>query len=1596
MNKMIRQLNRDIIEALAARRPEGLNSRRAAQELMKEPGWNEGLAALFPIRERLRCAQVLELCAPILNKLCPEPPEKGWGLFCYQYICRLMFPNNGFAPEADRCGGGAVFYLTVLQVLLYRERAALPVDPFWNFDFLSEEEYEQYDKGREYRRFREAWHREFIYPLMRLGMEYTPFKTLSHITGVHHVALSCARDLARAGVEVDLALISAAAAAHDLGKFGCRPGERVPYLHYYYTDQWLLERNMEDISHIASNHSTWDLELESLSVESLLLIYADFRSKSERDSEGNEVVVLYPLDESFQVILSKLDNVDRKKRRRYEFVYGKLHDFEDYMRSLGVDVDLTGVRHAPAPVKDPALMGPEETLNGLILLSVEHNLRLMHMLSNEQKFGNIIEAARSAKSWQQLRAYLNVFEEYFTYLSVRQKTQALSFLYELLVHREGDIRRQAGALIGQIIARFHLVYRKEVPADARNDPAEEVPFTLWSQYLDMMIFPDHKVTPQQRAHIGYSLKLAVESMLCHARPGDIPRFLDLLLRYYDEPEYAGADTAFTLLDAARYLPPKYYGEETREKLVNFAAHFTALEDARLVTAALQFLRETVRNIPRSHPQMARIAQIAAATPSRQLTTVFLKCRILRRAGRDVSPLEETLYHTDITSEVFLDNLKIATPWIVKVAGVELLRDQVEHGLDSNILHIATHFSNLVKVSERVVVRHTAGAALVHTLAMLRRDQRNEVVVELGKGLEMGQYEISKYIPQYLGEAALYLHPSELDEQVLWLKGLLGSPNDSAVAGALNTIAVLLQHYPAYKDRFSEKREVYEHRRQELLGLLLQGLAHYRETVRQEALLVTGKLLFDSPTLDMEEKARLFSLSYRKLLFLTQESHRQDGLTFFYRAAALAHINKFIALRRLDHGPFAFDKPRKIAFFPGTFDPFTLSHKGIVHAIRDLGFEVYLAVDEFSWSKKAQPHLIRRQIVNLSVAGDFHVHLFPDDIPVNIANPADLHRLADLFPGQQVYLVAGSDVVANASSYRAKREPYSIHQMNHVIFRRAGEAELPAPLPITGDVIQLQLPPHLEDISSTRIRENVDLNRDISNFIDPVIQDFIYQNGLYLRDSQEKPMLGAGDLEFQWAGEPEPWLLDQITGGLPDRERVRDAIAEQGDRVLLLRRAGDGDLLGCIAYRSLTTSQLFSALGDTELANRIRLRAAGKTLLITLLSVEAPERFKDYRQLLLCELLARALEESCVYAVFCPHDRHLGEELEDVLIRTGFLNREEGRPIWETDMHAPAALIQNLETTIQDPLSRNPRVLSAIRRSHQNLQRALTLLYPGSVLLTLSADIIHQRLLEKITAYNQVPSVPTTPRVLGKSMCVPFGKLLRGKIVPNTVTKTIHTDKVYTPDLKESTLEAFPYYAPIPSQVRTIKSFNRPVILVDDLMHPGFRFRVLGPILRQEGVPVQVVLVGVLSGYGKDLMNSWEQPVDSIYFLPTLRQWFVEATLYPFIGGNTVRRPKSPVPGLLPGINHILPYANPVYQDPCGQEAVFKLSRTCLEGALDVIRTLEQEYRILYGRNLTLSRLPEAVILPLCPDKGTCLRYDPNLSASVYLENDLEQLLRQNQ
>jgi len=1606
--KQVRQMIEELTAKLCAREFLAASnlSRESVLMLMNREYWEGQLGRIFPIKRRIQCREIYEICREPMSLIGREPRD-GWMKFTYQYVCHILYPDEEFSRQAEPYAAGALFYLAVLQFIFDKEREVLPFEPMVDFAFLSEEEALSYESYTEYKKFKNAFYKEYIYEMMRLNAEVTPFRTLEHIAGVHYVAMTVARGLYEAGVPIDLTLTSGAAAGHDLGKFGCKPNERVPYLHYYYTNQWFNRHRMEYTGHIAANHSTWDLEPENLSVESLVLIYADFRVKQSRGEDGREITYISSLDEAFEIILSKLDNVDEAKLNRYRFVYARLHDFETYMRSLGVDVNLDKKPVKTPSMPDISLRNTEQIVDSLIFMGVEHNIDVMHRMGAERQFGNLLEAARSEKNWKNVRAYLNIFQEYFPYTNDIQKEQTLYFLYELLMHKEGDIRTQAARLIGNVIAQFNAGYRKERPADM-PDIADQKAMELWKTFLSMIICPDHKLTVQHKRRIGYNLKQVLSSMVEHAASADIEGFLQEFLRWYEAPEKRESGEAFVLLDALHNMPFERCSRENMERMAEFACYYAVPRENSfegLIIAAWRAFKLITAEV-RDEPFCETIAEIVEheAIAEDDISRTFLQYRILSNLGRNVSRQEEALYGRDVVSDIFLDNLKMATPWVLKAVNIKLLVDQVDHGKKEHILHIAAHLSNLIKVSEYVVVRHDAGRALLRLAPLLTADQRNEIVVELLKGLEVGEYEFSKYIPEYLGQLALWLPPEQLEEVLTYLRGLMANANDRVVSVALDTVGVLTEYYPRYKERFAEDEETARERLGRLLGMVLGGLANHRETVRQEALLVTGQYMFGSRRLNDHEKMEIFALTHKKLLFLINEN-KGGELTAFYRAAALSNICRFITAYRLTIGQMEIEERKKVAFFPGTFDPFTLSHKGIVREIRDLGYEVYLAVDEFSWSKKTQPHLIRRQIVNMSVADEFHVNLFPDDIPVNIANPSDLKRLKEVFAGRTVYVVVGSDVIANASSYRKPPEKNSIHSMNHIAFRRVGDRRSDNKYNremmslITGELIELELPEYLEDISSTKIRENIDLNRDISNLIDPVVQEYIYFNGLYLREPEYKPILRARAIGFEekekLSEEDEAAALEYIFSDEADGRGLLKRLQESDGTFLLLRNTvEDNRLTGLLKMRSVMPEELFKVLGSVSMADMVRRHTLGSILLITGIYAEPDSAIYDPEQLLLTEALAKALEQHCSYAMFLPEEEP-GEASQGAVIRQGFAEAEnfEGkRRLWLVDMHAPLVLVQNLETTLKEPFSSSPRILRAIHKAHRELQAAMTRLYPGQLVLSLSASVIYHRLVDKITQINQVPGEPTTPRVLGNDMCVPFGKILRGKVVPNTVTKTIHTDKVYEPDLDSYRIEAFPYYSPLRSQVRTIKSFGRPVILVDDLLHKGGRFDALEPYLREEGVEVKKVLLGMISGYGRDAMATRGFEADSIYSIPNLKFWFVESTLYPFIGGDTVRRDTMKVAGLMPSVNIVLPYMVPPLKG-CSEESLFELSACCVRNSRDILLALESEYRALFGRNLTLSRLSEAVILPLCPDKGDCINYDPNLAASVYLDNDLEMLHR---
>ena len=1538
-------------------------------------GYMQRFTGLFS-GARLRCADVLALCRPELETLCPGEPSEGWLAYAYDYARRLLYPEKtGAEPFAP----GAVFLLSVLQVLFAAEAELLPHDPAWTFDFLTDDELAGSPCAPSYQRFLRLWRREFVYELMRLGLEVTPYRTLEHIAGVHHIAVTAARALRKSGVAVDVALVSGAAAGHDLGKFGCRPGERVPYLHYFYTDQWFRRRRMTDIGHVAANHSVWDLEPDYLSVEALLLIYADFRVKQLHDAQGREITRISTLAEAFQVILDKLDDVDGEKQKRYTRVYARLEDFEQYMVSRGVDVTMSGGDTPPLPEKHTSLMTDDEALRALTLRCVGHNMELMHRLTDQRSFARLLEEARGETDWRRLRAYLAVMESYSLYLHIPQKVQTLTFLYELLMHREGDIRRQAAALLGEIIAGFHAGYAKERPADIRPDPRAITDVDQWRLYLNKILYPDHKLMPQHRRWIGYTLKFAVGSLLSHC-PGREERFLAPVFAYYRRPEDLDDYTAFQLLDTAAALPDTAYTASRARQMTDFAAALSLRKDLTIRMAAVLLLDR----LARLYTEDGRALEAVTAVPDGDSGTLrYLKQDVLSQGA----PL---LLPEDVVSEIFLDNLKTATPWITKQGNLRLLTDFARSG-KSPALHIATHLSNLIKVSDRVTVRHSAGNALLALAPRLTADQRNEVAVELCRGLELGQQEFTKYIPDYLGRFALWLPPAELDEVLDDLRVNLSSSDSRVTASVLDTVGVIYEAYDAYRSRFPETDDAYRRRRERLLGLLMRGLSGIDGATRQEALFVLGRRVFGSGELGRHEKRRAFMLTQRKLLS-AQDEFPGEGLTFYYRAAMLGKLYRFITEERLFHKGFDFGAPRPVAFFPGTFDPFTPSHKGIVRAIRDQGFEVLLAIDEFSWSKKTQPYRLRRRIAAMAVADVFHVSIFPEDFPVNIANPENLHELRAAFPGRSVSIVVGSDVVLHASSYKKSVTPDSIHTFDHVVFRRTEPDAEPADYScITGKVLELTLPPQLEEISSTRIREAVDANRDISNLIDPTVQEFIYRRGLYLREPQDKPVLRTEDLSFLPASPETAEKFLRTMLSVPTAAALRTQIESRGDDVMVCRDT-DGTILGAASYACLDSARLFARLGDPALSGLVRQNAGGRTLLISGLFVPRGERQSDLCQLLITEVLTLALSREFTYALYLPLEGAVSGYGRQLLTLQGFVPAGDSTDALAVDMRCPIVLSRNVDTAVKAPFSSSPRVLAAIASAHRRLQAALTKLQPGSLVLSLSAGVIYHRLLQRITGRNGVPAEPTTPRVLGPDICVPYGKILRGVAVPNTVTKTLRTDKVYEPDLSTYSIEAYPDYSPLPDQVRTIHAFARPVILVDDMLHDGKRIRRLAPLLAETNTPVDQVLVGYLTGMGRDLMEQLGYDVDAIYYLPNLRLRFVESTLYPFIGGDTVRRTGLLPGGLQPSVNRILPYASPELPD-VDSRAVWQLSLCCLENARDILLALEAEYRSLYARNLTLARLGEAVILPLCPDKGPCMTYDLTRAASTYLDGDIEQLRR---
>ena len=1547
---------------------------------------------------RFNAVKVLALLSQQLPLLADAPVD-GWLQYCYDYVQGQLFPSTDNLDQDESCapneeeealyGQRRVLVLTILRSLYQYENKTLTFSPLREFKLLSKTEVNAKGYITEYLHMKDWLTAHYFYEFMRIAVDISPYDTLGHISGVHYVALYMARQLAMAGVPIDVALISGACLCHDIGKYGCKKneGKRVAYLHYYYTDLFCQREKLKTIGHIAANHSVWDLELENLSVESLLLIYADFRVKSSRSTNGREIVHFYSLAAAFDVILHKLDNVNEAKKQRYQRVYAKLADFEAFMQEKGVNTQLPA-DYAPEPPeqlsphhRESVLLEGKLVVEQLKYAAISHNIRLMSIFRNDDDFATLIEEARSERLWKNVRTYLGIFAEYSTYMTEHQKVLTLKYLYELLSSKEGDIRLTAAELMGNIVANFKDKYTKELPQGVVLPPKKLNNYAVFSQYLDMIMFPNRHYTEQLKLWIGYGLSTFINAVLKNCAADERLHYLEIMENYYGQTDY----------HEERYI-----------------ILLTALNDLQQFSPSSSFMSTAHHFIDVARHSAQKNLQVAALNTARHLFLEYAEDAYYQDLLKVMHLPTGKADFAGIESNLFLVDLKMSTHWVIKAANIELLlRYMGEHNDPGTIMHLGMHLINLLKANEAIYVRQKAGEGLLQIALQMTYAQRNELAVELFNGLNIGDPQISKYVPEFLGRMILKLPPQEFDEFISTIKEQVLTVNIPLAASMVNTIGVILENFAEFSAKFNQEEKTNEARLLRMLYIMLRAYAHYDQELSLDAFWDIGRFIFHSQSMPLKQKDFLFLHCYKKLLSMLTES-LEGPLTFYSNAAVLNHIYRYISYHEFIKGDFAFPLRQKVCFYPGTFDPFSEGHKAVAKRIRDLGFDVYLALDEFSWSKHTQPRLLRRKIMNMSIANEENIYPFPEDIPINIANPHDVKELKNIFAHKDLYLAVGMDVVQHASAYRLPKTSDSIHTVNHIIFVR--DTENPQSKKITeaeagiqAQVIHLKLDKAFEDISSTKIRDNIDLNLDISSLIDPAAQNFIYDHNLYLREPAYKHVLESLEIDistFKSRGVESLWPFSAklssagyhtgTLGSYLERKNVSTLYIDDASQ--------EKDIIAYAAVHPVGTRNLLKEFNDADTSAHIRAAADGSIASIGFLYVDEKAGIANISQLIITEILTELIARDYAYAIYHPIDEAgYNEAILTALKRQGFVNiapSKSAKPLYAVNMKAPVVIFRDAETVVKNPFNKDPRVLKAFASAHNNLLSIFNKIYPGKLLLSFNTSAIHNKIIRKMARINATSPADSKMGKRGPYMCVPFAKALSNVSVLNTVTKALHIDKYFNRAVKGFSMSQAHNYASVDNQVKTIKSFSMPVILIDDLLHKGHRMRMLIPYLEKNKVEVKEVLAGVMTGQAMDLMAEKHLAVESAYFLPTLEVWMNERDCYPFIGGDGIDNAQN-ASGYdrNPAINFILPYVNPAFIGSNDTQAIYLYSLTCLQNAAAIMRTLQEVYQEKYEKRLTLKRLGEVFTYPRIPDIDVGVKFDENMDPVRFIENDIERLVR---
>ncbi|MBN2796316.1 MAG: hypothetical protein JXR88_12975 [Clostridia bacterium] len=1563
-------------------------------------------------QEDYSCKGSVEGLNVIAMYLTNQSLEQDFIGLAYQYTLSKAFPDavtEDFSKYSEKV---YVLFLKYMEVIndFQKESQDGTYLSTYPLELLSEDELRALDQPEEYKIFKEAFDAQNIYTMMKLNYEVTGHSTIEHILGVHYLAMHLGRSLKERGLPVDLGRVSGAAAGHDIGKFGCRPEEnhKIAYYHYYYTDMWFSNLNLTYIKNVAVYHSTWDLEIESLSIESLILIYADFCVKRSKEKPGKFAMKFLTVDEAFQVILSKLDNVNDQKRNRYKKVYQKLKNFSEFMISLGIETTIEN--YISEPLLPPqnkditdyfsALDCGKKVVDHLKYIAIDKSVRMMHKLRHAEALNAIIQEALAEKDIYFFRRYIFIFEEFCIYFTPHQKMITLQFLLGYIMHIEEDVRKDSSRLIGKLLALYDENYTKELPERAQVTYTVETKYQKLKSLLDDFLLSETRLTSVKKNRQVYSYLEIIRTLYFYVDDYFKSKVTNLLMSYFDD-EIAIYGMKF-LIQVIGEMDEKVLAANEESSIIQFLIRcLNESEELRLL--AISQLRKYLLKSPQVKDKLLEHEMILNNyfKLNRSLPEKFLGFEIYQLFDPNAMrmPIENN-------SEMFLSNLKAATYKTVKQAQIEMLYVNSLTQTPEAQFYTAMHYCNLIKVSEFEVVRNLAGKFLVDLFPNLSTAQKNDIVIELIRALEIEGYGFTQYIPQYLGQLIPTLPEKEYFEIVQDVTFKISNAGAHVRILLLDTLGVMIS--AILKDDLSYDLNP-------LLGLIFKGFYSGHKLVTQIALHVLSKKILGNNEIHLEKRYKIFKIVYRKLNNFLLDEHRYSELDLLNFSVAMHYIYHFITDYSFYYGEMMFEKPRDIAFYSGTFDPFSLGQKEAAMDAVSLGLDVYVAISEFHWKRRTQPSLIRKQIAEMTIGDQFYLYTFPQNLPIHLKRKEDLNQLKRLFEDKKIYLIIGEDALLHDSIYQ--QEDHPVYEWPHIIYKRSNfnyaeedKAIIESRIQhIAGGALIRTLKEEFETIDVDQIRRNIDNNWDGFNVIDDLATRFINSRNIYKNEPQFKSIVPITPIRLELQKLKDEKNLEALCEnfgmnynyltylqGRNPLDLNQEPLPER--YILKIMHETEQKIVALSIFAMAEPKNLFDEIKCLDILEEIANKKLNKILIIDYVLMKPTHDIHALDQIILTETLMISISKGYQYGVVkWLNQQDVSPDIHGVLLRSGFKEYEchyTKQQLFGVDMSSPVVLNLDGTTRMKSAYRQNDEIREQIKLVRSDLQHAIVNLYPGCLVLSFDRSMLYNHLIRLITSQNDVSIHHGTS--LGSHMCVPYGDIFKRWLLPNTITKAFHTERYYKPTLEEYDVKAYPGYLSIENQVKVLKAFDLPIILVDDILDKGKRLEAFQVPLQESGVTISQVVVGILSERGKKKFNDKKIAVKGAYYIPNIKVWFNEADLYPFIGGDSVERPSNVSQYGLISANLMLPFSYPKYIKGVDRSKLYHLSLICLENAIDILHTIEAIYLQINRRALTLDGLGEVMITPRIPDNGAHIQYDVFQTPSTLLENDLERLKKMKQ